>query len=175
MKDDRQKLTPMLLVCLYPLVSTFLMTMVWQITQHYYKPFLGGYYFKWMHLYTVDNSNWLQGELKAQSQVLFSIYLAAYLLLFAFVLISVFFLRLRAYMAWGMGLVWIADGGWIVWDMIHKSNVCWQYIFNLTEHVLFLGAVVVFSVRYLKLRKNNPELFAKKVKKEKKYTKIYKV
>lgn len=165
MNPDRRKVTPMMLVCLYPLVSTFFMTLIWQITMFYYKPFLGGYYFKWVHLYTVDNSDWLRGDLKGQSQVLFSIYLLSYVALVTFALIAYFSRRLRPYMAWGMGLIWIADGYWIVWDMLRTEDVCWQYIFNLVEHLLFLAAVVIFSIYYLKLKKTDPHLFVVKKRK----------
>ncbi len=165
MKSDRQKLLPMTLVCLYPLASTFLMTMIWQIAQHYYKPFLGGYYFKWVHLYILENPNWLRGELKVQSQVLFSVYLAVYAILAMLTVLSLCSRRKRPYMAWAMGVIWIADGYWIVWDMLHTNNVCWQYVFNLVEHLLFLIAAVVVSIQYWKLKRAEPELFLRKKRK----------
>lgn len=176
MSADRRKLMPMTLVCLYPLVSTFLMTMIWQITQYYYKPFLGGYYFKWVYLYTVDHSDWLRGDLKVQSQVLFSIYLAAYFIVTVLTVIALCSRRLRPYMAWGMCVLWIADGYWIVWDMLHTNNFAWQYFFNLCEHLLFFVAVAVFSVLYLKLKRAEPDLFVPRPRKwfrKKTYTKRF--
>jgi hypothetical protein len=161
----RKKMLPINLVCLYPLVSTFLMTMIWQVAQYYYKPFLGGYYFKWMHLYIVDNGDWLEGSLKAQSQVLFSVYLAAYLLLAVFTVLAVFSVKRKLIYLWAVGILWLADFGWIVWDMIHFQTVRWQHIFNLAEHLLFFAAVVLASLYCFRLKKAEPELF--KVKKKK--------
>jgi len=147
------------LVCLYPILSTFLMTMVWQVTQFYYKPFLGGYYFKWMHLYTVDNANWLSGSLKTQSQVLFSVYLFSYILLSVLTLLAVFSRRRKHVYLWGICGVWLADAGWIVWDMVHFQTVRWQHVVNLVEHLLFLAVAIAVSVLYLRLKKQEPDLF----------------
>ena len=133
--------------------------------QHYYKPFLGGYYFKWMHLYIVDNSDWLEGALKTQSQILFSVYLAAYLLLTVFSLLSVFSVKRKLIWLWAVGALWLADLGWIIWDMIYFETVRWQHIFNLSEHLLFLVSVVLVSLYGIRLKKNNPEFFRVKKKK----------
>lgn len=165
-----RKFCPLSLICLYPMVSSFVMSMIWSFSQVYFPPFMGGYYFKWVFLYTENNPDWLGGELLVRSQVYYSIYIIFYFILTVLTLLALFFRRGKVLSAWMICFVWLTDSGWIVWDMV-SSGVRWQGIVNLAEHMIFLIWTIVFSLAYIRLKKASPELFKRKKRKrmEKKY------
>ncbi len=157
----KTKLRSLSLICLYPIVSTFLMTLIWQITQRYIDPFLGGYYFKWVFLYAENNPHWLSPDYIATTRVLYSIYIAAYVLLFLFSVLALFRRRGKAVFAWGICVLWLGDCGWIVADMV-MSAVKWQSWILLGEHLIFIVWTILLSIWYLELKKTHPDLFRKK-------------
>ena len=159
--SPKKKLNLFSLIALYPLVSTFLMTMIWQIVQSYVTPLLGGYYFKWVFLYSENNNEWLSDSYLTVTRILYFVYLSAYLLLFILTLLVLFRRRGKAVCLWAICGLWIADGVWIIIDMA-MTGACWQLFVLLGEHLLFLGVAFVFTLYYLKLKKEYPEWFKKK-------------
>lgn len=161
MLTRRQALLPITLICLYPWFSTFAMTMIWQFTQTYCRTFMGCYFHKWVFLYTVDNSDWLGSALLTRSQIYYSIYLATYVLLVLLTFFVIVSRRRKEVCAWGICGLWVLDSGWIVWDMI-VDEITWQGIVNLAEHLIFLLWAMVFSLMYLRYKKENPEQFRRR-------------
>ena len=152
------------LISCYPLVSTFAMTLIWQIMQLYCDPFLGGYYFKWVFIYTLKNPNWLEEESLTLSRVYYSVYVLGGILLAIATVLLLVRRRGKAICAWIISALWLADSAWIVRQLC-TDGVSWQGSVNLAEHLLFLAAMLWFSFWYLKLRKSSPELFPRKKKK----------
>lgn len=171
MGSAERKLIPLSLICQYPLISTFLMSLIWQFAQVYTPHFLGGYYFKWVYLYTADNTDWLGADKITASRIYYFIYIFGYLLLLSFSLWALLFRNGKAIAAWGICFLWLADCGWVVYDMI-SSELSWNGIICLAEHVVFILWTIVFSLFYLRLKRSDPGLFCsrpRKKKSEKKY------
>lgn len=159
----KTKLRAISALCLYPMVSTFLMTLIWQIFGTSVEPFLGGYYFKWVFLYTEHNPDWLEAEYLFTTRVLYFVYIAAYLLLAILTLLILFRRRGKAISIWILCSLWIADGVWIVLDMINTVT-SWQPWVRLAEHFVFIALAVLGSFVYLQVKKENPQWFRKKRK-----------
>ncbi len=157
----KNKLRVLSLICLYPMISTFLMTLIWQIVQRYVDPFLGGYYFKWVFLYTENNPDWLSDTYLPTTRILYFIYLASYVILTALTLLAVCRRRGKAVCTWCICGLWVADGVWVILDLA-MSGIKWQSFILLAEHLIFIAWAVIFSVVYLRLKKTDPELFRKK-------------
>lgn len=168
----KNKLRVLSLISLYPVVSTFLMTLIWQIVQQYVEPFIGGYYFKWVYLYTENNSDWLSKEYLTATRILYLIYIGAYVLLIIFTLFVLFHRRGKAVCTWCICGLWLADCGWIVADMI-MTGVRWQSFVLLGEHLIFIVCAFFFSILYFRLKKTDPELFRKRSRKNKVYRKRF--
>lgn len=159
--SSKKKMNLYSMVALYPLVSTFLMTMIWQISQNYMIPFLGGYYFKWVFLYSENNNEWLSDGYLGVTRTLYFVYIGAYLLLFVLTLLVLFRRRGKAVCLWGICGLWVADGVWIVVDMV-MTGACWQSFVLLGDHLIFFVGAFLFSLYYLRLKKEYPEWFKKK-------------
>ncbi len=168
----KSKMRALSLISSYPIFSTFLMTFIWQILQKYVTPFLGGYYFKWVFLYTESNPDWLSEEYLPSTRILYSVYIGAYFLLALLTLLVLFRRRGKALCSWCICGLWLADCGWIVADMV-MSEVRWQGVFLLGEHLVCIAGAVLFSVLYLQLKKSEPALFQKRYRKKKVYRKRF--
>ncbi len=168
----KNKFRALSLICLYPIISTFLMTLIWQISQQYIEPFIGGYYFKWVYLYTENNPNWLSNEHLTSTRILYFIYIGSYLLLVLLTGLALCRRRGKSICTWCICGLWLADCGWIVADMV-MSSVRWQSFFLLGEHLIFILCATCFSVQYHRLKKTNPELFRKSHRKNKIYRKRF--
>lgn len=164
MSSPKMKLLPLSLVCLYPMVSTFVMTLIWQIQQSFSLPFLGVNYFSWVQLYTVETPNWLGAEMLLRTRIYYSVYVVAFVVLAILTVLALVCRRGKAICSFAIAGLWLADCGWIVWDMI-SAGVTWQNILNLSEHLIFLAWIVLLSLMYLHLKKTNPELFVRKSRK----------
>lgn len=156
--SSKNKIRALSLISLYPLISTFLMTLIWQISQQYLTPFLGGYYFKWVFLYTDNNPDWLKEPYLPLTRILYSIYIGAYLLLVLLAVLILFRRRGKALCSWCVCGLWLVDCGWIVWD-ITMSGIQWQLFFLLGEHLIFIVLTLYLSFLYLRVKKTAPELF----------------
>ncbi len=156
----KNKLTILSALCFYPVVSTFLMTLIWQFFGAEIPPFLGGYFYKWVFTYSENNPDWLKEPYLAATRALYFVYIFSYVLIFLLALLS---LRRRgkAVCAWGICLLWLADCGWIVAEMI-MTGAEWHYFVLLGEHLVFVAVTVLFSLFYLKLKKDEPGLFKKR-------------
>lgn len=158
------KLMPLSLICLYPLVSTFLMTLIWQIVQIYIPHFMGGYYYKWVYLYTLNNTEWLSSEHIVASRIYYFIYIGSFLLLLILSACAFFARKFKPYFAWAICLLWLGDCGFMVWDLFFNEGH-WLGFLCLAEHVIFVLWTVTLSVFCLRLRKTDPNLFLQKKKK----------
>ena len=157
----KKKLQLFSCIAIYPLFSTFLMTMIWQITQQYLAPFFGGYYFKWVYLYTEYNDDWLATSYLTATRWIYFIYIFAYVALLILTALALFRRNGKAICIWAICGFWIADIVWIVLNLIN-TGVQWQSYVLIGEHVIFLFFAALFSVYYLKFKKEFPELFRKK-------------
>lgn len=137
------------------------MTLIWQIVQQYIAPFLGGYYFKWVYLYSENNEEWLSESYLTATRWLYFIYIFAYISLFVLMVLVLFRRNGKAVCLWAMCGFWIADIVWIVLDLIN-TGAQWQLFILIAEHVVFLFFAALFSVFYLKMKKEYPELFRRK-------------
>ncbi len=165
---QKQKLQLFSLLSTYPLLSTFVMTLIWQITQNYLPPFFGVYYFKWVFLYSEYNEDWLSENYLAATRWLYFIYLSSFVILTILTLLVLFRRNGKAVCIWAICGLWIADSVWIVLDIINSANG-WQMYFLLAEHLIFLIWAGVFSVYYLKLKREFPELFKKRKRNQYQY------
>ncbi len=163
--DAKKKLNYLSLIALYPMLSTLIMTFVWQVEQVYHTPILGGYYFKWVYLYSEFNPNWLAESYLPYTRVLYTFYILGYLALFVLTWLTLLRRRGKAVCLWSLAGLWLADCGWIVADMV-MVEVQWQLIVLLAEHLLFIFGAIFCSLEYLKIKKKNPELFVKKSRKK---------
>ena len=166
----KRKILPASLVGFYPLVSTFLMTLVWQILQNYCIPFMGVYFFSWVQVYAEVNPAWLSGSGKTLSQIFFSIYLIGVLACFVLSLLACFRRKGKAVCLWILCGIWSADLGFLLWDMF-ANGVYWQQCICLGEHLIFLAWALLFSLFYLKAKQEDPEYF--KSKKQRNYRSVY--
>ena len=155
---QQKKLRLLSCISLYPLFSTFLMTLIWQIARQYCTPFLGGYYFKWVFLYSENNSEWLSESYLTVTRWLYFVYIGAYVTLVILTLLVLFRRNGKAICTWILCGLWVGDLVWIVLDMVN-SGIQWQFFFLMGEHLIFLVCSVVFSVYYLQTKRKFPELF----------------
>ena len=156
--SSKNKIRLLSLLSLYPILSTFFMTLIWQIAKQYLPPIFGGYYFKWVFLYSENNPNWLKDPYLPLTRVLYFIYIGAYLLMVLFTVLILFRRRGKGIFSWCLCGLWFADCCWIIWDMA-AAGVKWQSIFLLGEHLIYILLTVFLSVLYLQLKKTEPELF----------------
>ncbi len=168
----KKKLQWLCCVALYPMVSTFLMTLIWQIFQQNFTPFLGGYYFKWVYLYSENNEQWLSESYLTMTRWIYFAYLAAYLSLALLTVLVLFRRKGKAVCIWGICGLWIADIVWIVLDIVN-SGVQWQFFILIGEHLIFVLCSVLFSVYYIKLKREFPQWFKKKKRKYNLYQKRF--
>lgn len=156
--SPKNKLRTMSLIGLYPIVSTFLMTMIWQIAQRYLTPFMGSYYFKWVFLYTENNPHWLSEDYLPVTRILYFVYILSYI---ALIILSILILCRRlgkAVCIWCICGLWLADAIWIVVDMVMSGAKSEAFIL-LAEHFIFISWAILFSIVYLRLKKTDPDLF----------------
>ena len=159
----KAKLRAISVLALYPMASTFLMTLIWQIFGTSVEPFMGGFYFKWVFLYTENTPQWLQEEYLLLTRILYSVYVAAYLFMAILTLLILFRRRGKAISIWLLSALWLADGVWIVLDMMNIS-IRWQSWILLGEHCIFITLSILSSLVYLRVKKENPQQFRKKRK-----------
>ncbi len=169
---SKNKIRALSLISLYPLFSTFLMTLIWQVSQEYLTPILGGYYFKWVFLYTENNSDWLSEPYLPLTRILYFIYLGSYLLLLVLSLLTLFRRRGKAVCSWCICGLWLADCGWIVRDMA-VSGIRWQLFILLAEHLVFIALTFFLSILYLRVKKTDPDLFKVKKRRSRVYRKRF--
>ena len=158
--SPQSKIRAFSLICLYPIVSTLVMTLIWQVLQRYVDPFLGGYYFKWVFLYSENNPEWLSASFLPLTRILYFVYIGGYALLFVLTLLTLFLRNGKVACSWAICGLWLADCGWIIMDIV-MSGVQWQDIMLLVEHLIFIACTILFSVFYLRLKKEFPEWFKK--------------
>ncbi len=170
--DAKKKLNYLSLIAFYPILSTLVMTLVWQIEQVYHTPMIGGYYFKWVYLYSEFNPNWLSGAYLPYTRVLYFIYIFGYLALVVLAFLTCALRKGKAICLWCIVGLWLADCIWVVADMI-IVEVQWQLFILLAEHLLFIFGAVVCSLWYLKIKKENPALFEIKQRRKKVYKKRF--
>lgn len=156
-------------LCWYPVFSTLVMTLIWQFVQIYYTPFMGGYYFQWIYLYTQDHPDLFSGDLKFQSQILYAVYILTLIAVPVLTVLAAVRERQRSYFAWALCGLWAADCGWILREMAISGGK-WQEGVNLAEHLVFLVLTVAISLLSLKSKKTNgASKSKKKTKKEYSY------
>ncbi len=168
--NAKKKLNYLSLIAFYPILSTLLMTLIWQIEQVYITPFLGGYYFKWVYLYSEYNGNWLY---LPYTRVLYTVYILGYLTVFVLTWLIVLRRKGKALGLWCLSGLWLADCGWILAEMIMTQNTQWQSFVLLAEHILFIAIAMFCSLYYLKIKKKHPELFVRKHPRKKAYKKRF--
>ena len=154
----------LLLLSLYPVVSTFAMLTVWQITQVISAPFMGFYYNSWIYIYFMDHTF---QEGKPLPQILFSVYLLCMAAIFVLTVLALAKKKARPYFVWALCGLWVGDCGWILREMA-LSGGRWQECVNLAEHLLFIAFSVIFSILYLQLQKKEPQRFKSRKKRKKK-------
>ena len=148
------------------------MTLIWQVSQQYLTPFLGGYYFKWVFLYTDNNPDWLKEPYLLLTRIFYFVYIGAYVLLVLLTLLILFRRHGKAICSWSICGLWFADCGWIIWDMT-MSGIKWQLFVLLGEHLIFIVLTIFLSILYLKIKKTDPELFQIKKRRNKVYRKRF--
>lgn len=160
----KTKLITLSSLCFYPIASTFIMTLIWQLFGAEISPFLGGYFYKWVFLYSENNHDWLKEPYLGITRALYFVYIFSYILL---VLLALLALRRRgkAVCAWGICFLWLGDCGWILSDMI-MTGAEWHCFILLGEHLVYIAVTLLFSFFYLRLKKDEPQLFKKRRKKK---------
>lgn len=157
-------------LCCYPIASTLLMTLVWQIAQYYHLPFFGGYYFEWIYLYTADYPELFSGAMRSQSQILYSVYLICIIAVITLTVLAIRKKHLRAQFSWGLCAFWTADLGWLLYEMSF-NDIEWQHWALFFEHLLFIVLTVCASILYLRLKSTDPVRFQPRAKKRSKKSK----